>query len=71
MSVFEFKKAPVKMRLVYAFISAIVTTFLCYIFFTVFDMADYGWCYYLFFLAFMLIFGFFSAGYIVKKTKGK
>lgn len=71
MSLFDFKKAPVKMRLVYAFISSIVTTFLCYILFTVFEMADYGLGYYLFFLVVMFIFGFFSAGYIVKNTKDK
>ncbi|AUC80126.1 hypothetical protein CW736_12430 [Nonlabens sp. MB-3u-79] len=68
MSLFDFTKAPVKMRLIYALISATVTTFLSYILFTVFDMADFGLGYYMCFLAFMFIFGFFSAGYIVKNT---
>jgi hypothetical protein len=68
MSLFDFKQAHVKTRLVYAFISSTVSTFLCYILFTAFDMADFGLGYYMCFLVSMFTFGFFSAGYIVKNT---
>lgn len=68
----NFEKVTVKTRLIYALGSASFTTFLCYLLYTVFDIVDYDWGYYLFFFTAMFIFGFFSAGYSVKnKNKNK
>ena len=69
MSLFKFDQVPVKTRLVYAVLSSGFTTLLCYIIFTVFEMADYDWGYYVFFFVAMFIFGFFSSGYSINKKK--
>jgi hypothetical protein len=69
MNVPNFEKVPVITRLIYALVSALFTTFLSYLLYVLFDMEDYDLGYYVFFFVAMFIFGFFSAGYSVKKKK--
>jgi len=69
MNLFDFKKVPVKTRLIGTLVYSFLTTLLCYILYISFDIADYGITYYAMFFSGLFVLGFFLIGFFIRPKK--
>lgn len=69
MKMFDFETYSVKLRLIQSIIYGAVVSVFSYIIYSIFDMADYGLDYYIYFALGMTLFWFFFCPYAIKLKK--